>query len=176
MIRKFPGDEARLAGMLLLAIVLLAACGSDGSPGAQPTQTQFYDPAEGVPPTAPAPIDAEVFRHDTASALVFHDNADVRGVPPRPMLVMIYTDYCGNCIAMRPQIHALEAAYWGQIDFIYLDRDFLLNYEIITLLDVQSQPEFILMEVGQVQPIQHWRGAPAIDEMRAAIDEFLAER
>ena len=158
----------------LILILLLAGCGRLSN---EPfvTQTPFYDPADAVRPTAPAPIDGD-FRDDTATDLVYHTEESIRGAPPRPMLVMVYTDYCGNCIAMRPQIHALEAEYWGEIDFIYLDREALINYEIITLLDVQSQPEFILLDVGQEEPIAHWRGAPPIEELRAAMDDFLENR
>jgi thioredoxin-like negative regulator of GroEL len=165
---------ARNLALLILTALILSACGrSSDEPPAR--ATLFYDPAEAARPDAPPPIDAD-FRADTAAALVFHTDEAIRGAPPRPMLVMFYTDYCGDCIAMRPHIHALEAEYWGKIDFIYLDRELLLNYEIITLLDVQSQPEFVLMEIGQAEPVQHWRGAPPIETLRSALDDFLAER
>lgn len=159
--------------LLCLSLVMLGAAACTGSqsaedPAIRPTQTLRYDAERAARPTAPAPIDGG-FREDDAVRVVLN-SATGRHV----LFLFIYTDYCGNCLAMRPYIAQLEAEYWDKVDFLYLNREnYAESYEILTHYEVISQPEFLLLDRNN-QVVEHWRGAPPIADLRRAIDDLLA--
>ena len=70
-------------------------------------------------------------------------------------------------------MHGLEAEYWGEIDFVYLDREAAANAEVVQAYGATSQPIFVLVAPDGTE-IQRWFGAPSPDELRAAFDSYLA--
>lgn len=44
-------------------------------------------------------------------------------------------------------VHRLEAEYWGEVDFVYLDRENPANAEIVNQFGIRYQPVFILVDV-----------------------------
>ncbi len=71
-------------------------------------------------------------------------------------------------------MHGLEAEYWGQIDFLYIDREDPMNADLNRLLGVRTQPEFYFIEADGTL-IESWFGARSVDEMRATLDSYLTE-
>ncbi|MBN1287936.1 MAG: thioredoxin family protein [Anaerolineae bacterium] len=75
---------------------------------------------------------------------------------------------------MRPVVHGLEAEYWNEIDFVYLDRDDAANQETLDRYNFRYQPHFILISPdGEV--VQQWFGIVEAEVFRAAFDAYLAE-
>jgi thiol-disulfide isomerase/thioredoxin len=155
--------------IVLLCGLLVAACNPLKTEDThyQIKKTPDYDPLVLTPPAEPAPIEGD-FRRDAAARLAFADL-------DKPILIFIYDDLCGNCLALRPLIAQLETDYWGKVEVAYLERDDLenLGYEIFAFLKAGDPPEFFLAAPDQ-SILQHWQGAPPIEDIRAAIDEYLA--
>lgn len=69
-------------------------------------------------------------------------------------------------------MHGLEAEYWGQIDFLYIDREDPANMELNQLLGVRTQPEFYLVDAdGNL--VESWFGARSEEDMRSSLDAYL---
>lgn len=75
---------------------------------------------------------------------------------------------------MAPVVHGLEAEYYGQINFAYLDADDPATQSYQKELGFRVQPEFYLVD-GQGQLIKKWFGYVSEDEFRAAFKEALGE-
>jgi len=69
-------------------------------------------------------------------------------------------------------VHELEAEYWGQVDFVYLDREDPANKEIVQRYGVAYQPELVFVAPDGTE-LRHWFGLDA-DELRAELDGYLA--
>ena len=69
-------------------------------------------------------------------------------------------------------VHGLEAEYWEQIDFVYLDHQDPINRELMREYGFRWRPYFVLVEADGT-PVQTWFGAVPEDEFRAAFDELL---
>ena len=64
---------------------------------------------------------------------------------------------------MAPVVHGLEAQYFGQIGFVYLDIDDPANAEFKSQFNFRYQPQFFLVD-GQGVVIKEWIGSvPAAD-------------
>jgi len=73
---------------------------------------------------------------------------------------------------MAPVVHGLEAEYFDQVDFTYLDIDDPANDEFKRTLGFRVQPQFLLLdENGEI--IQQWFGRVSADNFRSAFDEAL---
>ncbi len=70
-------------------------------------------------------------------------------------------------------MHGLEAEYWGQVDFVYLDREAPDNAEVVGTYGIFYQPVFILIAADGTE-VQRWFGAINADDLRAALDAYLA--
>lgn len=114
-------------------------------------------------PHRSAPADPEV---------IIEDSAEFFAATGSPQLVEIFTYWCTVCARIRPTVHALEADYWGQIDFLYIDRENPANTELNQLLGVRYQPEFYLVSPdGAV--VESWFGARSEEDMRTILDGYL---
>lgn len=112
---------------------------------------------------APAPVDA-----------IIEDSAEFYGNTGSPQLVEIFTYWCTICASIRPTVHALEAEYWGQVDFIYIDRENPASTELNQLLGVRYQPEFYLVD-AEGNLVSSWFGARSEEDMRTALDSLILE-
>jgi hypothetical protein len=73
---------------------------------------------------------------------------------------------------MAPIVHGLEAEYFDQIKFTFLDIDNPANDEFKQALGYRVQPHFFLLdENGEI--LQHWVGSVSADDFRAAFDTAL---
>lgn len=73
---------------------------------------------------------------------------------------------------MAPVVHGLEAEYYDQINFAFLDIDDPSNDEFKRALGFRVQPQFFLLdENGEI--IQQWAGRVSADDFRAAFDAAL---
>lgn len=43
-------------------------------------------------------------------------------------------------------MHGLEAEYWGQVDFIYIDRENPDNRAVVDRFGISYQPVFVLLD------------------------------
>jgi hypothetical protein len=43
-------------------------------------------------------------------------------------------------------VHGLEAEYWGQVDFIYIDRENPDNRAVVDRFGISYQPVFVLLD------------------------------
>jgi hypothetical protein len=70
-------------------------------------------------------------------------------------------------------VHGLEADYWGEIDFVYLDREAAANAEIVDKYGIRYQPVFILVHPDGTE-VERWT---VLDEagFREKLDGYLAE-
>lgn len=76
---------------------------------------------------------------------------------------------------MKPIVHGLEAEYWGQVDFIYIDRENPFNESAVSRFGVNTQPIFyVLDENGEV--LEQWFGGTTDVEIRAILDTYLVGR
>lgn len=71
-------------------------------------------------------------------------------------------------------MHGLEAEYWGQVDFIYLDREAAKNAEIVDQFGIRYQPVFILVD-AQGSEVQRWNVLQEA-EIRNILDDYLASQ
>ena len=69
-------------------------------------------------------------------------------------------------------MHGLEAEYWGEVDFVYLNREDPANKEIVQRYAVVYQPELIFVAPDGTE-LKHWFGLNP-DEVRAEFDGYLA--
>ncbi len=69
-------------------------------------------------------------------------------------------------------MHGLEAEYYGQINFVYLDIDDPVNDQFKRALGYQYQPHLFLMD-GEGNILGQWVGRVAADELRSAFQGAL---
>jgi thioredoxin-like negative regulator of GroEL len=74
---------------------------------------------------------------------------------------------------MRPIVHGLEAEYWGEVDFVYLDRESSANSGVVEQFGIFGQPVFILIAPDGAE-IQRWYGGVSAATLADAIDSYLA--
>jgi thiol-disulfide isomerase/thioredoxin len=114
-------------------------------------------------PTGPVPVNGD-YRYDPATVV---------GATGSPQFLEFFTSWCPTCKAMKPTIHALEAEYWGKLDFVYLDREAPANSEVVATYGIASQPIFILVDANGNE-VERWFGTVPEDTLRAAFDDYLA--
>jgi len=73
---------------------------------------------------------------------------------------------------MAPIVHGLEAEYYNQIDFAFLDIDDPANNDFERKLGFRVQPHFFLVD-GNGNIIQQWAGSVTADAFRPAFDANL---
>ena len=70
-------------------------------------------------------------------------------------------------------VHGLEAEYWGQVNFLYIDREDPANVDVVQQFGVRYQPIFFLLDAeGNI--VEQWAGNPGEDGLRQALDDLLA--
>lgn len=75
---------------------------------------------------------------------------------------------------MASVVHGLEAEYYNQVEFAYLDIDDPANDDFKRILGFRVQPQFLLLdENGEV--IQQWFGRVSADDFRSAFDMALSQ-
>lgn len=81
--------------------------------------------------------------------------------------------WCPNCKALAPQIHGLEAAYRGEVDFTFLDIDDPANQALKDEFGFYYQP-FVLVIDGEGQVHKSWVGG-GIDpyEIQTEIERLI---
>ena len=73
---------------------------------------------------------------------------------------------------MAPVVHGLEAEYYDQVEFSYLDIDDPANDDIKRILGFRVQPQFFLLnENGEI--IHQWFGGVSADDFRSTFDVAL---
>ena len=73
---------------------------------------------------------------------------------------------------MATMVHGLEAKYFGQIKFSYLDADDPRTSGFQSALGFRYQPELYLLDAnGNV--LRKWIGFTAQEELEAAFAEYL---
>ena len=73
---------------------------------------------------------------------------------------------------MAPVVHGLEAEYYNQVKFTFLDIDDPANDEFKRTLGFRVQPQFFLLDSnGNI--LQQWAGSVSVDDFRAAFDANL---
>lgn len=74
---------------------------------------------------------------------------------------------------MRPIVHGLEGEYWGQVDFVYIDREAGDNQDLTQRFGVRGQPIFVLLS-AEGEELQRWFGRVTDSDLRAALDGVLS--
>jgi len=75
---------------------------------------------------------------------------------------------------MAPIVHGLEAEFYGQATFVYLDIDDSANEMFKQQLGFRYQPQFFLVD-GQGNILQQWVGAVTAADFRTALDQALSQ-
>ncbi|MBN1121920.1 MAG: thioredoxin family protein [Anaerolineae bacterium] len=114
-------------------------------------------------PSAPVPVSGD-YRYDPPTVV---------GATGNPQFLEFFTGWCGVCSGMKPTVHALEAEYWGKVDFVYLDREANENREVVSTFGISSQPVFILIDADGNE-IERWFGVVGAPTLREAFDDYLA--
>ena len=73
---------------------------------------------------------------------------------------------------MKPIVHGLEAEYWGEVDFVYVDREAGANQNIVEQYGIFGQPVFILIAPDGSE-IQRWFGRVDAGTLASALDGVL---
>lgn len=73
---------------------------------------------------------------------------------------------------MAPIVHGLEAAYFGQIDFSFLDIDDPANADLMQEFGFRYQPMFILLD-GEGNTVKTWFGAVSAEEFEAEFAKVI---
>lgn len=71
-------------------------------------------------------------------------------------------------------MHGLEAEFWGQIDFIYLDQYDRANREFFDEYGLRGRPIFVLMEPDGTE-VTRWFGARPGSEIRDLLNAYLQD-
>ena len=75
---------------------------------------------------------------------------------------------------MAPVVHGLEAEYYDQVKFVFLNIDDPANDEFKRILGFRVQPQFFLLdENGEI--IQQWLGSVSAESFRTAFGEALKQ-
>ena len=69
-------------------------------------------------------------------------------------------------------MHGLEAEYWGQIDFIYINREAPANADVVSQYGIRYQPVFVLIAPDGTE-VQRWTFISE-EDLRTALDAYLA--
>ena len=153
--------------VLIAATLFLASCSTEAStPNTPAVEEAQAAPVldKGLPPMPDAPADPNGdYRADSALHV---------GATGKPQMVEFFAYWCTTCRAMKPTVHGLEAAYWGQVDFVYLDIDDTANDEVKQRYNYRAQPTFVLVAPDGTE-IRQWYGYTAEDELRSALDDYL---
>lgn len=70
-------------------------------------------------------------------------------------------------------VHGLESVYWGQVDFVYIDREDGANQSVTQRYGIRAQPVFVLVQPDGTE-VQRWFGAVSEGELRTALDGYLS--
>jgi len=70
-------------------------------------------------------------------------------------------------------VHRLEAEYWGQVDFVYIDREAPENQSVTQHYGIRAQPVLILIAPDGTE-VQRWFGSVTEAQLREGIDGYLA--
>jgi thioredoxin-like negative regulator of GroEL len=73
---------------------------------------------------------------------------------------------------MRPIVHGLEAEYWGEIDFVYLDIDDAHNKKVEKDYRFTSTPLFILIAANGTE-VKRLYGYWSAKDLREVFDSYL---
>lgn len=107
----------------------------------------------------------------------FHptDPLTVQLASGKVQLVEFFAYWCGECRAMAPMIHSLEAQYQDRMNFIYLDTDNPATSELKRKLGYRDQPDnpqfFLLDRSGKI--LKKWAGAVSAEEFENAFNAAL---
>ncbi len=71
-------------------------------------------------------------------------------------------------------VHRLEAEFWGEIDFVYLDQYDAANREVLDLYGVRGRPTFVLID-SDGTAVERWFGAIDEAQIRALLTEYLVD-
>lgn len=74
---------------------------------------------------------------------------------------------------MRPIVHGLEAEYWGEVDFVYLDREANSNSDIVQKFGIFGQPVLIFLAPDGETIIKQWFGRVDAATLSAEFDAYL---
>ncbi|RJP51628.1 MAG: hypothetical protein C4583_08180 [Anaerolineaceae bacterium] len=73
---------------------------------------------------------------------------------------------------MAPMVHGLEAKYFGQIQFTYLDADDPATFDFQRVLGFRYQPELYLLDANGAV-LQKWVGFVTQEQLESAFAQYL---
>ena len=75
---------------------------------------------------------------------------------------------------MRPIVHGLEREYWGQVDFVYLNTDKVVNAGLAFDYGLRGVPTYAFLEAdGTVR--KRWMGRVDPNTLRDFFDGYLID-
>lgn len=73
---------------------------------------------------------------------------------------------------MKPIVHGLEAEFWAQVDFIYIDHTKDAAEPVMARFNAYQRPYFLLLD-AEGNEIGRWVGTQDAETLRAAIQAHL---
>lgn len=73
---------------------------------------------------------------------------------------------------MAPIVHGLEAKYFGQVGFVFLDIDNAANAGLMQEFGFRYQPMFVLVD-GEGTPVKTWFGAVPAEDFEAEFAKVI---
>lgn len=68
-------------------------------------------------------------------------------------------------------VHGLEGVYWGQVDFVYIDREAGENQSVTEQFGIRAQPVIVLLDADGNE-IERFFGLVDEADLRTALDNL----
>jgi thiol-disulfide isomerase/thioredoxin len=163
--------KIRVPVQFLIAMVLLAACSQANSAESGGDLVVDASPKDSQPEplTNITPVPLATSRGNKLEA---SDLASINIGNGQPVLIEFFRFTWTTCQSMAPMVHGLEAKYFTNLNFYYLDADDPATKSFQKKYGFQYQPYFVLLN-GEGKELKRWAGYVSQNEFETAFVDYL---